>query len=147
MAQKFPLYTVVLFFLCGMLFAPLLENNLLPYSLLVVVLGLSLLKKFRPFAFVIFLPLGAIHQQQYYELPPNHYLQYTSSKKEKTLVVSLTEALRSNDYQYRFYGQVIQVADEATTGKILLGIDKGERATPSIGDLILTQKSPEPLIS
>jgi hypothetical protein len=104
-------------------------------------------EKFRPFAFVIFLPLGAIHQQQYYELPPNHYLQYTSSKKEKTLVVSLTEALRSNDYQYRFYGQVIQVADEATTGKILLGIDKGERATPSIGDLILTQKSPEPLIS
>ncbi len=104
MAPKFPLYTVVLFFLCGMLFAPLLENNLLPYSLLVVVLGLSLLKKFRPFAFVIFLPLGAIHQQQYYELPPNHYLQYTSSKKEKTLVVSLTEALRSNDYQYRFYG-------------------------------------------
>lgn len=62
-------------------------------------------------------------------------------------MVSLTEALRSNDYQYRFYGQVIQVADEATTGKILLGIDKGERATPSIGDLILTQKSPEPLIS
>jgi len=147
MAPKFPLYTVVFFFLCGMLFAPLLENNLLPYSLLVVVLGLSLLKKFRPFAFVIFLPLGAIHQQQYYELPPNHYLQYTSSKKEKTLVVSLTEALRSNDYQYRFYGQVIQVADEATTGKILLGIDKGERATPSIGDLILTQKSTEPLIS
>ena len=132
----------------GMLISPWMENELLIATLIILPFLGALLKKQRALVYLIFMPLGGIHHQQYYSLSSSNFIHFTAKGNRENLLVQLTHALKPNDFQFRFYGKVVRVNDQKTAGKILVGIDREAlKKIPVAGDLILTQKIPKPLLS
>ena len=123
-APKFPIYIVTLLFVVGMLSSHWMENEFLVATLIILPFFGALLKKYRALVYLIFLSLGAIHNQQYYSLSSSNYRHFITKKNAKSLVIKLTHELKHNDFQFRFYGNVVRVNDQKTEGKILIGIDK-----------------------
>ena len=147
-APKFPIYIVTLLFVMGMLISPWMENEFLIATLIILPFFGALLKKQRALVYLIFLPLGGIHHQQFYRLSSSNFTHFTAKGNRENLLVQLTHALKPNDFQFRFYGNVVRVNDQKTAGKILVGIDREAlKKNPVAGDLILTQKIPKPLLS
>ena len=105
-APKYPLYPLTLFFVLGMTFLFQLTQKWLWVAVSVFFI-LGLFKKYRPFIYLIFLPLGGLYQQQYYQIPADHYRNLLGA--ENTLCVAITEVLKSNDFQHRFYGKIVRV--------------------------------------
>ena len=131
-----------------MLISPWLENKFLIWGLIIIPFFGALFKKYRPLVYLVFLPLGRIHHQQFYRLSKSNYSHFTTNGNEKILLVQLTQALKPNNFQFRFYGRVVKVDDQKTRGKILVGMDRDALTKkPISGDLIVTQKIPKPLIS
>ena len=148
-APKFPIYWVVLFFVSGMILShwmDLPEVELL-YLLIAAIIGIGLLKKeFRGLVFLLFLPLGFLQHQQFYTQSENHYSHFLTEGKKSALKIKLTQKLKPNDFQYRFYGKVIQVEDNRTGGKILIAINRDSlMPSPKSGKIILTVKQPQQL--
>ncbi|MGB2311869.1 MAG: hypothetical protein ACPH4K_00465 [Flavobacteriaceae bacterium] len=147
-APKFPIYIVTLLFVVGMLIPPWTENECLIWSSVIIPFLGALFKKYRVLAYLVFLPLGNIHHQQFYRPSKSNYSYFTTTENKKTLLVKLTQALKPNDFQFRFYGRVVQVGDQKTEGKILVLIQREAlKKTPLSGDFILTQKILEPILS
>ena len=119
---KFPIYTVTLFFVGGMIFSPFMKNEGFSIALVVLPLLASLSKKYRNLVYLSFLPMGAIHHQQFYNLPNSHYSHFID--KEDNLLINLTHALKPNHFQFRFYGKVAQVSQHNSKGKTLISINK-----------------------
>ena len=119
---KFPIYTVTLFFVGGMIFSPFMKNKGFSIALVVLPLLASLSKKYRNLVYLSFFPMGAIHHQQFYNLPNSHYSHFID--KEDNLLINLTHALKPNHFQFRFYGKVAQVNQDNSKGKILISINK-----------------------
>lgn len=145
---RFPIYIVTLLFVVGMLISPWIENEfLICFAIIFPFLG-ALFKKYRTLIYLIFLPLGIIHHQQFYRISKSNYNHFTTKEHEKKLLVKLTQTLKPNDFQFRFYASVVRVGDQKTKGKILVGIDREAlKKIPVNGDLILTQKTPKPIVS
>tara|TARA_B100002019_G_C21265687_1_gene599294 strand:- start:684 stop:1496 length:813 start_codon:yes stop_codon:yes gene_type:complete len=147
-APKFPIYIVTLLFVVGMLIPPWTENECLIWSSVIIPFLGALFKKYRVLAYLVFLPLGNIHQQQFYRPSKSNYSYFTTTENKKNLLVKLTQALKPNDFQFRFYGRVVQVGDQKTEGKILVLIQREAlKKTPLSGDFILTQKILKPILS
>lgn len=147
-APKFPIYIVTLLFVSGMLISPWIKNYFHIGSLILIPLLLALTKKYRVWVYLIFLPLGIIHHQQNYSLPSSHYSHLEKEEKQNTLLIKLTETLKPNDFQYRFYGKVIRLGQKKSEGKILIGINRDNlKQVPNTGDLILTPMLPQPILS
>lgn len=147
-APKFPIYIVTLLFVVGMLIPPWTENECLIWSSVIIPFLGALFKKYRVLAYLVFLPLGNIHHQQFYRPSKSNYSYFTTTENKKTLLVKLTQALKPNDFQFRFYGRVVQVGDQKTEGKILVLIQREAlKKTPLSGDFILTQKILKPILS
>jgi predicted membrane metal-binding protein len=146
-APKFPIYIVTLLFVVGMLIPPWTENECLIWSSVIIPFLGALFKKYRVLAYLVFLPLGNIHYQQFYRPSKSNYSYFTTTENKKTLLVKLTQALKPNDFQFRFYGRVVQVGDQKTEGKILVLIQREAlKKTPLSGDFILTQKILKPIL-
>ena len=97
---------------------------------------------------LFFSPLGIIHHQQNYSLPSYYYSHLEKEEKQTTLLIKLTETLKPNDFQYRFYGKVIRLGQKKSEGKILVGIIRDNlKQVPNTGDLILTPMLPQPILS
>ena len=145
-SPKFPIYTVTLFFVGGMILSPFMKNEGFSIALVVLPLLASLSKKYRNLVYLSFLPMGAIHHQQFYNLPNSHYSHFID--KEDNLLINLTHALKPNYFQFRFYGKVAQVNQHNSKGKILISINKEKlKKTPQTGDQIFTQKRPKQLLT
>lgn len=143
---KFPIYTVTLFFVGGMIFSPFMKNEGFSIALVVLPLLASLSKKYRNLVYLSFFPMGAIHHQQFYNLPNSHYSHFID--KEDNLLINLTHALKPNHFQFQFYGKVAQVNQDNSKGKILISINKEKlKKTPQTGDQIFTQKRPKQLLT
>jgi len=145
---KFLIYPVTLLFVGGMLISEILQNTSLSCILIIVTFLGCLHKKYRVLALFIFLPLGSLHQQIFYSLPTHHYSNFNKKGQNKTTIIQLTESLKANEYQYRFYGKIVQIDDQKTNGSVLVGIDKkGLETVPENGDFVLTQVATKPLQS
>tara|TARA_A200000113_G_scaffold7139_2_gene7508 strand:- start:737 stop:1156 length:420 start_codon:yes stop_codon:yes gene_type:complete len=131
-----------------MLIAPWTQNKYFIYFALIIPFLVALFKKYRVLAYLVFLPLGSIHLHQYYQLSKSHYSHFTVTENKKNLILQLTQVLKPNDFQLRFYGSVFKVGDQKTEGKILISINKDSlKQAPNLGDLILTRISPQPILS
>lgn len=147
-APKFPIYVAILFFTCGMLVSPWIQNHMILWVLIILPFFLALSKKYRVWVYLIFLPLGVIHQQQYYVIPSTHYQNYQKGEKQNFMLIKLTQKLKNNDFQDRFYGKVIQVDQKKSKGKILVSFDKNTlKQILNTGDLILTKVTPQSILS
>ena len=144
-APKFPLYPLTLFFVLGMtLLFQLTQKWLWVAVSFFFILGVF--KKYRPFIYLIFLPLGGLYQQQYYQIPADHYRNLLGA--ENTLCVAITEVLKSNDFQHRFYGKIVRVDQKKSLGKVLIVLDKKKSNNQPIrGDLLITKSQPKELPS
>lgn len=144
-APKFPLYPLTLFFVLGMTLLFQLTQKWLWVAVSVFFI-LGLFKKYRPFIYLIFLPLGGLYQQQYYQIPADHYRNLLDA--ENTLCVAITEVLKSNDFQHRFYGKIVRVDQKKSLGKVLIVLDKKKSNNQPIrGDLLITKSQPKELLS
>ena len=144
-APKFPLYPLTLFFVLGMTLLFQLTQKWL-WVAVSIFLILGLFKKYRPFIYLIFLPLGGLYQQQYYQIPADHYRNLLGA--ENTLCVAITEVLKSNDFQHRFYGKIVRVDQKKSLGKVLIVLDKKKSNNQPIrGDLLITKSQPKELPS
>ncbi|MEK9603273.1 MAG: ComEC/Rec2 family competence protein [Flavobacteriaceae bacterium] len=147
-APKFPIYVAILFFTCGMLISPWIQKDVIVWVLIIFSFFLALSKKYRVWVYLIFLPLGVLNHQQYYAIPSTHYQNYQKGDKQYSLLIKLTQALKNNDFQNRFYGKVIQINQKKSEGKILVSFDKETpKQTLNTGDLILTRVTPQPVLS
>ena len=147
-APRFPIYIVTLLFVSGMLIARWTQNKYFICFALIIPFLVALFKKYRVLAYLVFLPLGSIHLHQYYQLSKSHYSHFTVTENKKNLILQLTQVLKPNDFQLRFYGSVFKVGDQKTEGKILISINKDSlKQAPNLGDLILTRISPQPILS
>jgi hypothetical protein len=88
-APKYPIYIVTILFVTGMLISPWLENKFLIWGLIIIPFFGALFKKYRPLVYLVFLPLGSIHHQQFYRLSKSNYSHFTTNGNEKTLLVQL----------------------------------------------------------
>jgi hypothetical protein len=68
-APKYPIYIVTILFVTGMLISPWLENKFLIWGLIIIPFFGALFKKYRPLVYLVFLPLGSIHHQQFFVSP------------------------------------------------------------------------------
>jgi hypothetical protein len=84
----------------------------------------ALFKKYRGLIYLFFLPLGSIHHQQYYKPSKSNYSHFITNVNKNTLFIKLTQVLKPNNFQFRFYGSVVRVGDQITSGKTLVGIDR-----------------------
>lgn len=123
-APKFPIYIVTILFVTGMILSSWMENQFFILTLIILPLFGALYKKYRPLVYLVFLPLGGLHHQQHYRLSSSNYTHFTKEDNGKNLIVQLTQELKPNVFQFRFYGEVVRVNDKNTEGKILVGINK-----------------------
>ncbi|MEK9516502.1 MAG: hypothetical protein VWZ97_00635 [Flavobacteriaceae bacterium] len=82
-APKFPIYIVTLLFVVGMLIPPWTENECLIWSSVIIPFLGALFKKYRVLAYLVFLPLGNIHQQQFYRPSKSNYSYFTTTENKK----------------------------------------------------------------
>ena len=147
-APKFPLYIVTLFFVSGMLISPWVELNWHIGVFIIMPFLMALSKKYRVFIYLVFLPLGVIHHQQFFSISKIHFSQFMKEEKEKSLLIKVSQILKPNEFQSRYYGEIIQVDQQKSKGKILINIEKNTlKKILRSGDFIFTQKKPKPVLS
>lgn len=64
----------------------------------------------------------------------SHYSHYIDTSSANNLVVRFTQKLRSNDFQYRYYGQIILTNGSKSEGAVLVTINKNNFTAFEIGD-------------
>lgn len=126
-APKFPIYWVVLLFVAGMVLSIWVKipQTKFIFFTLIMITAVSLLKRnFRTIIFLVFIPLGFLHHQQFYTKSDNHYRNFIADSNTSLLKIKLTRKLKPNDFQYRYYGKVLKVHDHQTSGNILIAFTK-----------------------
>ena len=111
-------------FVKAMLISPWLEKNSLSLGLMIIPFFGALFKKHQALVNLVFLQLRNIHQQKFYRLSKSNFSHFTTNENKNTLLIKLTQALKPIDFQFRFYGSLVRVGDQKTSGKILFEIDR-----------------------
>ena len=146
-APKFPIYWVVLLFVAGMVLSIWVKipQPKFIFFTLIMITAVSLLKRnFRTIIFLVFIPLGFLHHQQFYTKSDNHYRNFIAESNTSLLKIKLTRKLKPNDFQYRYYGKVLKVDDHQTSGNILIAFTKDSMLVPpDLDKIILTLKQPQ----
>ena len=146
-APKFPIYWVVLLFVAGMVLSIWVKipQPKFIFFTLIMITAVSLLKRnFRTIIFLVFIPLGFLHHQQFYTISDNHYRNFIADSNTSLLKIKLTRKLKPNDFQYRYYGKVLKVDDHQTSGNILIAFTKDSMLVPpDLDKIILTLKQPQ----
>lgn len=109
-----------------------------------VILPFLLFRKkwiYQSAALYLVLVLGAWVRANYYQLPPDHFSKMTEGT---TFTVTIKQILKPNAYAFRYYGEVVAVAENPSCGKILISQQKDplEKAF-RIGTQFITQAVPE----
>ena len=110
---------------CGIVFQFLTNTNLRVFSISALVLILLVVLKIYKKAFFLCYPIVFVLGMLAVFIkthPSNYYQNFV--KNNSTVTVSISEVLKSNPYQYRYYAKVIKVDSFYSQGKILLVVAK-----------------------
>lgn len=154
---KLPLYPIILCFTLGYIVSESLPffKEALSYFVYgsLVCIGLLLLlkpshwKRIKSWLlYGVFLGIGMVYYQNYYQLPPNHYHKEIQGKSNPTLILQITKEVSTSSFSKSFYAKVIQVNFKKTQGRILINHVIDSTSTPlEIGSTIMTNNPIKPV--